>query len=281
MKPLVSIIVPCYNQAQYLPETLNSVLSQQFEEWECIIVNDGSPDNTEEVAKEWCVKDSRFKYFSKENTGVSDTRNFAIAKASGAYILPLDGDDIIGDQFLKEAVLTFNKEPDTKLVYSKCTLFGLKETKYDGKEYSFEHMLKENLIPVTALFRKSDFDATIGYNPNMVYGLEDWDFWLTFLSPSDIVVKIDAYHCLFRTKEVSRSASLNANMTKHEKALLQLFDNHKDLYLKYYNPIRDHLQAEHYRELSFKLLDSKEYRYGKFITAPFRFISSVLNKLKK
>lgn len=60
--PLVSIIVPCYNQAQYLEECLQSVLNQTYEKWECIIVNDVSPDNTEEVVEKWLEKDSRFRY---------------------------------------------------------------------------------------------------------------------------------------------------------------------------------------------------------------------------
>jgi glycosyltransferase involved in cell wall biosynthesis len=65
--PVISIIVPCYNQAQYLDEALNSVLNQTYENWECIIVNDGSPDNTEFVAQKWCAKDIRFKYIFQKN----------------------------------------------------------------------------------------------------------------------------------------------------------------------------------------------------------------------
>jgi len=60
---LVSVIIPCYNQAKYLPDSLGSIYNQTHQIWECIIVNDGSPDNTEEVALEWCKKDERFKYF--------------------------------------------------------------------------------------------------------------------------------------------------------------------------------------------------------------------------
>lgn len=63
--PLISIIVPCYNQAQYLNECLNSVLVQTYKKWECLIINDGSPDNTEEIALQWTEKDSRFKYIKK------------------------------------------------------------------------------------------------------------------------------------------------------------------------------------------------------------------------
>ena len=64
---LVSIIVTCYNQAHYLPDSLGSVLAQSYPYWECIIVDDGSPDNTEEVAQEWLAMDDRFRYVKKEN----------------------------------------------------------------------------------------------------------------------------------------------------------------------------------------------------------------------
>lgn len=72
---LISVIVPCYNQAQYLDECLQSVLDQTYQNWECIIVNDGSPDNTEEIALRWTKKDSRFRYLKKENEGLSSARN--------------------------------------------------------------------------------------------------------------------------------------------------------------------------------------------------------------
>ena len=127
--PLVSVIVPCYNQAEYLPEALQSVLDQDYPYWECIIVNDGSTDNTEDVAKQWATKDHRFKYYSKVNGGLSDTRNFGIEKSEGAYILPLDADDKISSNYLKEAIKIFINNPKTKLVYSNLVLFGLKNEK--------------------------------------------------------------------------------------------------------------------------------------------------------
>ena len=71
----VSIIVPCYNQAQYLDDCLQSVLDQTYQDWECIIVNDGSPDNTAIIASVWTARDPRFKYIYKENGGLSSARN--------------------------------------------------------------------------------------------------------------------------------------------------------------------------------------------------------------
>lgn len=78
MKSLVSIIVPCYNHAQYLDKTLTSVLNQTYRDWECIIVNDGSEDDTKIIAAKWCEKDNRFKYVDQENKGVSAARNNGI-----------------------------------------------------------------------------------------------------------------------------------------------------------------------------------------------------------
>ena len=86
---LISIIVPCYNQAQYLDECLQSVLDQTYHNWECIIVNDGSPDNTEEFANKWTAKDSRFKYLLKTNGGLSSARNAGIETANGEWILSI------------------------------------------------------------------------------------------------------------------------------------------------------------------------------------------------
>src|SRR5687768_10004937 len=92
--PLVSIIVPCFNQAEFLNETLQSVLSQTISDWECIIINDGSKDNSEEIALPWVDKDKRFKYLKQENRGVCAARNKGISEANGKYILPLDGDNL-------------------------------------------------------------------------------------------------------------------------------------------------------------------------------------------
>src|SRR5688572_19542177 len=93
--PLVSIIVPCYNQAHYLKEAIESVQAQTYQNWECIIVNDGSPDDTEERALELLKKDNRLHYYKKENGCVAAARNFGIANANRQYFLRLDADDKI------------------------------------------------------------------------------------------------------------------------------------------------------------------------------------------
>lgn len=103
--PKISVIIPCYNQADYLEETLNSVLGQTHENWECILINDGSTDHTAEICKEYFSKDPRFKFIDKKNEGVNKARNRGIEAATANWLMFLDSDDILLPHRL-EAALT-------------------------------------------------------------------------------------------------------------------------------------------------------------------------------
>lgn len=99
--PKISVVIPVYNVEKFLPRCLDSVLSQTFDDFEVICVNDGSPDNSEKILKQYENKDKRIKVFKKENGGLSDARNFGISKARGDYIFFLDSDDFIHKQTLE------------------------------------------------------------------------------------------------------------------------------------------------------------------------------------
>lgn len=277
MSPKISIIVPCYNQAQYLSETLQSVYDQEFRDWECIVVNDGSSDNTADIAKQWTEKDKRFRYIYKENSGVANTRNRGIQEATGKYILPLDGDDKIETQYIKEALAIFEKKPEVKLVYSDVALFGAKEQELKTSAYCYKNMLTENQICVSGIFKKDDFLKTSGYNSNMVSGLEDWDFWLSFLNKDDVVIKLDGFHILYRIKDVSRSTMIDH--AKNEELLLQMFKNHVPLYLEYLNPIRNKIEADYYKQEVQSYQISAEYKIGKVILFPVRLLQRIFRRL--
>ena len=103
---IISVIVPVYNAESFLDETLQSVLSQTYENWECIIVNDGSTDNTESIAKRWCKRDARFRYFYKENGGLSSARNLGIKYSNADYIAFLDSDDVLTKNSLEIRINT-------------------------------------------------------------------------------------------------------------------------------------------------------------------------------
>ena len=124
--PLISVVIPAYNAGQFLDETLESVLSQTYENWECIIVNDGSTDNTESIVKKWCEKDSRFRLTNKENGGLSSARNWGIKESKAEYIAFLDADDILTPDSLEIRINTLLKE-NVDLVYSNAYRINYRE----------------------------------------------------------------------------------------------------------------------------------------------------------
>lgn len=192
---MVSVIIPAYNYAKFLPDALNSLLSQSFKDWECIIINNGSHDNTEEVAKSYLQKDSRFKYFSIENKGVSHSRNFALKQANGDFIQFLDADDLIESEKFSKQIDFLNQHREVDLVYGDAKYFTTenmnlrKFSMHDddkswmplisGKDKQLsDALLKRNIFPINApLLRKSLIEKFGGFDESLT-GLEDWDLWL-------------------------------------------------------------------------------------------------------
>lgn len=232
--PKVSIIVPCYKQAQYLPEALQSVLEQTYDNWECIIVNDGSPDNTEEIAQEWVSKDARFIYLFKENGGLSSARNAGIAIAEGEFILPLDADDRIGKDYTLLAMKVFQEDPDLKLVYCKAEKFGEESGSWNLPVFSLFELARQNMIFCSALYRKEDWSRVDGYDENMIFGLEDWEFWIAILKNGGEVKCLDEVEFYYRISENSMARTVNIKhkefsekyvSKKHLDFLISNYDN--------------------------------------------------------
>lgn len=273
--PLISIIVPCYNQAEYLDECLQSVLNQSYIDWECMIIDDGSPDNTEEISQKWIKKDSRFNYFRKENGGVASARNFGIEKSKGEWILPLDGDDKIGESYISDAVKI--SESGYDLIYSSAECFGIENRKFAIPEYSFRGLLKNNIIFCSALFKR-EYLHDLRYDENLKHGLEDWEFWISYISQNKIrVLKLKETHFFYRIKETSRNQSIKSNKNKTSEAELYILNKHKKLYDEiygdYFTVIRKLAELEYENNYFQKIVHSKKY---KFITK----IIKIVNKLK-
>lgn len=117
IQSLVSIITPCYNGSKYISETIESVISQTYINWEMIIVDDGSKDNSAEIIKTFVNKDSRIKLIQQPNGGSANARNHGIREAKGQFIALLDADDVWKPEFLTEQI-SFMKEKQTLCVYS-------------------------------------------------------------------------------------------------------------------------------------------------------------------
>lgn len=114
--PLISIIIPVYNAEKYIRKCLDSILAQTHTNWEAILVDDGSPDNSGAICDEYATKDSRFKVIHQENGGVVNARNKAIATANGEYISFVDSDDYIEPEMLKE-MISFAKKESLDIVW--------------------------------------------------------------------------------------------------------------------------------------------------------------------
>ena len=189
MTSKVSVIVPCYNQAQFLDKTMQSVLNQIHTNWECIIVDDGSTDNSKDIAKKWCKKDERFQYVHQENGGLSSARNFGLKKASGKYIQFLDSDDLIKpEKFSKQ--LEDLKESEISISNYFSFIDGtndaaphrylspfLSEVDYK-KEIILDWEYRKSIPCHSVLFeRRLIVENKLNFNENLP-NHEDWVFWV-------------------------------------------------------------------------------------------------------
>lgn len=184
---LISVIVPCYKQAQYLDECLQSVLDQTFTNWECIIVNDGSPDNTEEIAKKWLEKDLRFKYLYKENGGLSSARNAGINLAKGEWIQLLDCDDIIDLEKFEKSNVFFDSCDlvlgNFQMIYDanlKPPFCDITKHPITLKTLIMQWDIDFNIPIHCAIFKKNKIEK-IKFNEDLK-AKEDWVFWITLFS---------------------------------------------------------------------------------------------------
>lgn len=235
---ITSIVIPCYNQDQYLDECLHSVLAQTYTDWECIIVDDGSLDHTEQIVKKWTEKDPRFQYYKKENEGVSAARNFGIEKAVGEWILPLDGDDKIGSKYLELASKEFHNDID--IIYSIGQYFGEKNTVFASEPFDYQSFLMENQIFCTAFFKKSDWKKIGGYDTEMKDGYEDWEFWIHLLADKNpLKVKHLNEVCFFyRIKHLSRNVDA---MQKNDASLRDyIYRKHPEVFYKNLNSLKEY-----------------------------------------
>jgi glycosyltransferase involved in cell wall biosynthesis len=234
----VSVVVPCFNQGGLLDEAVQSVLAQTYQDFEIIIVNDGSTDGqTTSMLRSYAPP--RTRVLHTDNQGLASARNNGIRQATGRYILPLDADDRIADSYLEKAVALLDANTNAGIVYSQAEYFGERTGRWDLPDYSLPGILLGNMIFASSFFRKADWEQVGGYNPNMKYGLEDYDFWLSLIELGRDVLQIPEPLFLYR----QTSASMRNAITGEQLIFLsaQLFRNHLSLYEKNINVVIEHI----------------------------------------
>ena len=241
MTPTISIIIPCYNQEKYLAETVKSALNSTYADLEIIIVNDGSTDNSKEIAEDLSEKHRNVTLLNQPNSGVATARNAGIEYANGKYILPLDGDDLITPSYLSDSIRILEEKPDVKVVYCEAVKFDEKGERFWGlKPFSLTSLARDNMIFVSGIFRKADCLAIGGFDDQMkTLGSEDWEFWINLLKNGGKVVKLPYLGFKYRlTKSASRRKMTSSNALKI-KRIAYLNSKHMDFFERELNgPLR-------------------------------------------
>lgn len=266
--PFFSIIIPLFNKENFIQNTLTSVLNQSYNDFEIIIVNDGSTDKSEE--KVLAFKDSRIRYFTKENGGVSTARNYGIQKATSAYIAFLDADDYWYPQFLEKMFHCITTHKEYQIFASAIEIETKKKTfsaqysipktgKQEVVNY-FSASLKYSAICTSAaVFHVSVLDRVGDFDPRIKSG-QDTDMWIRMglLFPIVFSWEILARY-VYDIQSLSRNKNLNSEKMIFDKfieeekkhaALKTFLDlnrfslaikcklvNEKTLYKTYYNAI--------------------------------------------
>ncbi|WP_197428729.1 glycosyltransferase family 2 protein [Phnomibacter ginsenosidimutans] len=225
MNELVTIVIPCYMQAQYLQEAIDSVRAQTYPHWECIVVNDASPDHTAAVADAAATTDSRIRVIHKpHNEGLAAARNTGISHANGMFILPLDADDLIHPEYLQKSLAVFYNNSAVKVVYTDVWTFGDQSREVCRPEINMNELCHHNLFQPTALFKKSDFQKTDGYRKN-VYGYEDWDMWLQLIEKPAHAHRIKEHLFGVRVKQQSMIIELVSDAEKERTVRRNVMHN--------------------------------------------------------
>jgi len=226
----VSIIIPCYNQAKYLPDAVASVVKQTYQNWECLIVNDGSPDNTSAVARELITKysDKRIRLVEKMNGGLADARNAGIKVSRGEYWVPLDSDDMIAPTFLEKTVQILGNNTTVGFVYTDIQHFGMANNLFPLPDFNAHTVVHiDNICCVCSLVRREVWEKVGGYNVNMKEGYEDWDFWVGCIEKGWKGHRIPEPLFMYRK---TRSSMLGDANKKREKLIARIILNHPSLY---------------------------------------------------
>ncbi|MGB8688483.1 MAG: glycosyltransferase family A protein, partial [Microcoleus sp.] len=229
-QPLISVIIPCYNQSHFLPQAVTSVINQTYKNWEIIIVNDGSLDTTSTAAKNLIAANPqyRIKLVEQTNQGLSSARNAGIGAAKGEYIMPLDADDILAKNALSDLLEICLKSKVPCVAFGSYQLFGTENRTVPSYDlYSPENIKQSNMIHPSSLYHKSVLDLVRGYKSEMKEGYEDWEFWVNchkhsipFLGTREIVVNYRRAH----------GSMLEKAQQYHHKLVAQIVSYNPELY---------------------------------------------------
>lgn len=233
--PRVAVIVPAYGVAHLVGEALDSLLAQTRTDWECIVIDDGAPDDVAGAVAPY-LSDPRIRFLATANQGVSGARNRAIAATSAPYIALLDGDDRFRPDYLDRTVAALDADPELRLVTVNALIFGAvprerlcfedKQGRGDGRHGSLAEVLDRSFgVYIGTTFRRADFERTGGFDTTFTHA-EDFDMWVQLMQLGGRAGYVDEVLGEYRVRANSASASrqrmLLGNQRVYDKALAAL-----------------------------------------------------------
>ncbi|CCO22641.1 glycosyltransferase [Maridesulfovibrio hydrothermalis] len=228
-KPKVSFIVPCYNHGEYLRDCVVSLLKQDYTAFEIIIINDGSTDNTDEVAVKIIEEfpDYSIRYIKQKNSGLVRSRNKGCTVAKGKYILPIDADDLIAPSFLSKTIAILESSPQFGYVSTKALFFGHSNLIWPKESLTPVNFISTNQQTCTTLFRKDMWKEIGGYDESMIHGYEDWELWIRATKNGWVGLQIDEPLFFYRRKADSMITNSRDRDTSIKEQIVRL---HPDIY---------------------------------------------------
>jgi len=283
--PLVTVIIPCYNQDLYLPDAINCLIHQTYKNWECIIVNDGSTDNSKNIADSFAENESRIKIIHQKNKGLSAARNVGLDAASGKYIQFLDADDVIEVSKLSiqvEAILKYKDFPficysDYRYGSNDDINITIKNNNYtparfikDLPIYDFAVRWEtEFSIPIHAFlfdsyfFNKKSirFDETLSNH-------EDWDCWMQIFNFNPKIYFVEGEFSIYRLSK--------KGLTTNKKKMVQGFHQaiKKQQHIFHKDQVISHMLSEKLVEIQSIYLD----RYSIFTLTPYSKLNLIYKR---
>lgn len=211
-RPLISVITPFYNRQDTMPETIQSVLGQTFQDFEYIIVNDGSTDEDADTYLSK-INHPKITIVNQANAGVASARNTGVQRAQGKYIICLDSDDMIEPTYLEKSAAVLEANHNISIVSYDMQMFGVKEDIFHHADYDPLALIDDNPILTSAVYRAEVWKTTGGYKSDI--GYEDWEFWVNAAENGHFGVHIPEKLFKYRTAEVSRYVDDLSNHQEH------------------------------------------------------------------
>lgn len=262
--PLVSIIVPCFNQGRYLPDAIDSVISQTWPRWECIIIDDGSTDDTAAVAARLAARDSRVRCVSQPNRGLAGARNRGLDEARGEYIQFLDADDLLVPEKLEAQLAAACAEerlqpgPSRPAVVYCRPVFRVDDDTAVAAAADMPFMTLERARPRYSLAARWEnglsipcqaflFDARLFRDPPLRFdetlpNHEDWECWMRVFAREHVLFFVDRELVVYRRHEAAMSRNAG-RMTEGWLAALRT-----QYALNRYDPVLRSVLAKRIRE---------------------------------